>query len=432
MSDKKTNVGMPSPDEPFDREFEQFLREEASRVAAIYRKLPHAEPDARLDARVHARAREGIRDEPSFASPRRIGTASRRNRRWLPAFASAAVLLLAAGIAWRLGPQNWAQKDGMAVDVTAAASKVAAPAIAPLPQPAGSTAIASPMQEAAVESGAAAANAAASAPSAARDSANTPAPLPAAKSAAHIAAPAAPSGTTPRADLTQTEAPHGEAAVSAAISRASERPAPTRATADSAGSELKKAETPEQSRAAAPTLQGAPQPATVAAPAAVAQSVPAQIPQVSTPSASPPKAPAAQAPPPPASEPVAALSAPAAASPPPATAGHLDGEAQKRAFAYRISSSESPHLSITGKPTAAQLAAWPAPNCSAPATPAQDNRSSSYPPDVPATAQLRFATVRIFLDLDSREAARKAYADFRLCHPDDRWPRQLIQQLGTQ
>jgi len=41
-----------SSNEKFEREFEAFLNEEDSRLAALYRKLPQPEPDAKLDAAI--------------------------------------------------------------------------------------------------------------------------------------------------------------------------------------------------------------------------------------------------------------------------------------------------------------------------------------------------------------------------------------------
>ena len=61
-----------------------------------------------------------------------------------------------------------------------------------------------------------------------------------------------------------------------------------------------------------------------------------------------------------------------------------------------------------------------------------DARTSNYPPDVPDSAQLRFGIVKNYLDAESPEGARKAYADFRHCYPDDRWPPSLLRRLGTQ
>jgi hypothetical protein len=84
--------------EQFEREFESFLNEEDSRIAALYRKLPRAEPDAKLDAAVLAMARRAVATTPR---PRV------RAPRWVPALSAAAVVALAAGIAFRVGPQVW-------------------------------------------------------------------------------------------------------------------------------------------------------------------------------------------------------------------------------------------------------------------------------------------------------------------------------------
>ena len=72
----------PSDDDalsPFERE-----------LAQLYRRLPDAAPDARIDAAVLAQARAAVN-----LKPRRSLT------RWSVGFASAAVIVLAAGIAWR-------------------------------------------------------------------------------------------------------------------------------------------------------------------------------------------------------------------------------------------------------------------------------------------------------------------------------------------
>ena len=80
----------------FERDFESFLSGDDARLEALYRKLPHAEPDARLDSAVHALAQRAV------AQPR---THMRTRARWLPVSAAAAVVLIAAGIVLRTGPQ---------------------------------------------------------------------------------------------------------------------------------------------------------------------------------------------------------------------------------------------------------------------------------------------------------------------------------------
>lgn len=82
--------------EKLERDLEFFLREDDSRVAVLYRKLPRAEPDAKIDAAVLAMARR-------TASP----STHARNRRWVPALSAAAAILLAASVAIRVGPQIW-------------------------------------------------------------------------------------------------------------------------------------------------------------------------------------------------------------------------------------------------------------------------------------------------------------------------------------
>ena len=78
----------------FERDFESFLSGDDARLEALYRKLPHAEPDARLDSAVHALAQRAV------AQPR-----PHMRARWLPVSAAAAVVLIAAGIVLRIAPQ---------------------------------------------------------------------------------------------------------------------------------------------------------------------------------------------------------------------------------------------------------------------------------------------------------------------------------------
>jgi Meckel syndrome type 1 protein len=105
---------MNSGNPKFERDFEAFLRDDDSRLAALYRKLPQPEPDAKLDAAVRALARRAA------ATPAPAQAA--KHRRWLPAFGVAAVLALAAGFAFRLGPQLWQRPSA-----PAEAGSVAAP-----------------------------------------------------------------------------------------------------------------------------------------------------------------------------------------------------------------------------------------------------------------------------------------------------------------
>jgi hypothetical protein len=88
-----------SSNEKFEREFEAFMNEEDSRLATLYRKLPQAEPDAKLDAAVRSMAHRALNPQ-LVATPR--AQSQRRRARWLPAFGAAAGIVLAAGIAWRV------------------------------------------------------------------------------------------------------------------------------------------------------------------------------------------------------------------------------------------------------------------------------------------------------------------------------------------
>ena len=511
MSDKKTPAGTPSTgipptDAAFDQEFDKFLSEETARIDAIYRKLPQAEPDAQLDARVRAHARGGVRDEPTFAPARRTEPVS-RSRSWLPAFASAAVLVLAAGIAWRLGPQNWAEKDvakSVAVDATTASDAGASTTGASLPSLASTTAQRTPATNAPGE--AEAAKPGGIAQPNPDDGANAPVPFPPAKPAPRISPPPAVSGGAltgaSQAELRKTEAARADAAAS----RAPEPSAPTReksatANLDVVRGELKKSQAPVppattadvSGASAARAVSNAPVPATVSgvgAKSSIATTVPEATTTRELTTPAPEQAPAdarrrdetmtglpqqsasgiadrsklaetkalstaaprpAAAPPPPppppiqapapvsgfASEPATAATAPTSRQPASAAAG-VDEETQKQAYADHLAVPPgSPQPNVPGRPTAAQLAAWPAPNCRAAGTvsasgPNINTRTWNYPPDVPDSARLRLVIVKEYLDLDSREGALKAYADFRHCYPDDRWPASLLRRLGTQ
>ncbi len=85
-------------DEKLERELESFLAEENSRVAALYRKLPRHEPDSRIDDAVLAMARRAV------APPR-------RRTAWMPALSAAALVVVAAGIAYRSAPQVWNDRN---------------------------------------------------------------------------------------------------------------------------------------------------------------------------------------------------------------------------------------------------------------------------------------------------------------------------------
>ncbi len=112
-----------SGNEKIERELESFLTDDDSRVAALYRKLPQAEPPAHVDAAVLAMARRAVQ--------------TRRARSgWMPALSAAAVLLVVAGVAYRTAPRVWEDRGAIQSETAKqapAASSVAAPAPAAAP-----------------------------------------------------------------------------------------------------------------------------------------------------------------------------------------------------------------------------------------------------------------------------------------------------------
>ncbi len=108
-----------------EQEFDEFLRDDDSRLAALYRKLPQPEPDAQLDARVRALAQRPLREQFA-AAMKPAQPAARRPVRWLPALSAAASLIFVAGIAWRVAPRIWPAENP-----SAAAQKAASGAISP-------------------------------------------------------------------------------------------------------------------------------------------------------------------------------------------------------------------------------------------------------------------------------------------------------------
>jgi len=125
-----------SSNEKFEREFTDFLAEEDSRLAALYRKLPQMEPDPRLDGAVRAMAHRAL--NPQQVATPQAGSQKRRRGHWLPALGAAAGVVFAAGIAFRLGP-SWhgdrGETGAPANDVISVRSVDAPPPIAaPLSQ----------------------------------------------------------------------------------------------------------------------------------------------------------------------------------------------------------------------------------------------------------------------------------------------------------
>jgi hypothetical protein len=75
-----------------DRDLDDLLGDDAGRFGAVYRRLPRYEPPRRLDRAVLGEAARAVH---SGKPPRR--------QRWIVGVGSAAGLVLAAGIAWRIG-----------------------------------------------------------------------------------------------------------------------------------------------------------------------------------------------------------------------------------------------------------------------------------------------------------------------------------------
>jgi hypothetical protein len=131
-----------SSNEKFERAFAAFLHEEDSRLAALYRKLPQTEPDPRLDAAVRAMAHRAPNPELVATPP--ASASQRRRGRWLSALGAAAGVVLAAGIAFRLGP-SWHGERGETgatandvIDVRPVeAPSAGAPPLSPAPPPQG-------------------------------------------------------------------------------------------------------------------------------------------------------------------------------------------------------------------------------------------------------------------------------------------------------
>lgn len=82
-----------------DHELERLLAGEETATAALYRRLPAAEPDAALDAAVLAMAHRAVNPHLRAAP---LARARARPHPWWLALGSAAGLVLAAGIAWQL------------------------------------------------------------------------------------------------------------------------------------------------------------------------------------------------------------------------------------------------------------------------------------------------------------------------------------------
>lgn len=177
---------------PRDREhdLDRLLDDEGGELGALYRRLPRVEPPRRLDRNVLGQAARAVRGK----TPRR--------HRWLVGFGSAAGVVLAAGIAWRIGqealPQPSPRSAPQVIPVQPIAEpaqrrheraadayppivvpQAAAPAAAPEPQPAPAAAKPASPQAAAAPKSRAVAPAAEKAPAPLAAPPPPPAPAPA-------------------------------------------------------------------------------------------------------------------------------------------------------------------------------------------------------------------------------------------------------------
>ena len=104
-----------TPQRDPERDLDELLSKRGGEIGDLYRRLPHYEPPRRLDRAVLGEAARAVH---SGRAPRR--------QRWIVAFGSAAGLVLAAGIAWRIG------HDPMNGQIAAPSHPRAAPSVVPV------------------------------------------------------------------------------------------------------------------------------------------------------------------------------------------------------------------------------------------------------------------------------------------------------------
>jgi len=379
MSDEKTRA-----QQQFELDFEAFLRDDASQLAELYRKLPLAAPDAELDARVRALAQrelgavDGDGDAPSPDAADADLTPTNlylRHPRWLPALGAAAMLVLAAGIAWRMAPSSWSSRE----------QRANAPAAAATTTPTE--------QKNTLDSTSADRSASGTRESAATSAAAPPAPsnalaLKRANSPAKAAAPPADGYARVK---TRSDAPSVPPAKPEAqafpVAAAPQEPA--RLESEKARS----AEVTTRSTPPAPPPPPAPAPAQVEAAPAAASSLRAD--EVAPKPATPQTAPAAAA----------------------GGALHEAARAPKSAAA--------PQPPGVAANVQSAMATCPV---------AQDGGTwrGHYPPEIPPTPQLRREAVKDLIGQARRDDARHAYADFHARCPADSWPPDILNQLQAQ
>ena len=371
MSDTRKPSPAAAPQDKFDAEFDAFLHADDSRLAALYRKLPHPEPDAALDARVRAQARQALRESGDAPKTQTRSAAQTRMRRWLPAFGMAATLVLVAGLAWRLMP----------------------------PQT-------SPTDEAAPIAGTAA-------PVAAQGERNAPPPT---------TTPAPPSPSAP--SQVPAAMPDHAALYRHKLHRADNAKPESAGAADETMTDSRSAAT-----GAPPAAPKAAAPAFAAPPASAGSALPPRSAGQPGAKSAPPPAGTSNPPPPPPPTPEATMDAEttppasvAAATPAPApreTANANHPAAAALASADRASARESPPVVVTPDSSAPARYRWEIADAAG-ATPVR----GIYPPD-PPPLRAWVEVVRAMLRDGHRDAARQALAELRVRHPDFRVPSDL-------
>ncbi|TLY50492.1 MAG: hypothetical protein E6K53_10270 [Gammaproteobacteria bacterium] len=369
MSDEKTRA-----QQQFELEFEAFLRNDEAQLAALYRKLPLAAPDAQLDARVRALAQRelALSDdghtsgakadvEDANLTPTRMYL---RHPRWLPALGAAAMLVLAAGIAWRMAPSAWTSRERTNAPVTAA---VRAEEKAKLDSGANADKVANAVRE-------------------------SSAPKPPALSAP----PTAPAQSQPGAlaktlspEPVRTKAP-GDAPIAAS------KPEPQAFPTPSKPKEVERRQQEKVENSAATATYAAPAPPPPAAAAPVATEAAPSVAQSTR---------------------TDEISAKQALQPRAAAGAALNDAARAKSVA-------APAPASAVGSVQSSMATCPAPQGGA--------WHGHYPPEIPPTPLLRRLVVKNLIGQAHREEARRAYADFRTRCPTDSWPPDILNQLQIQ
>lgn len=99
------------------RDLDDLLSANSGELGALYQRLSKAQPPRRLDRQILAEASRAVHGRPKSA-------------RWLVGFGTAAGVLLAAGIAWRVNSDLVQQRDS-----ATPAAPIVVPADAPAPMP---------------------------------------------------------------------------------------------------------------------------------------------------------------------------------------------------------------------------------------------------------------------------------------------------------